>query len=145
MVGLAFLWLFFETDWLRVRLPCGAYSKKDFDIGSILMMGIGMVFVAVGLILLRFNHRPFPAVLISPKGEHFFVFNANQAKHICQRLNNWRFELAPVLLLSPEKVEYRMFNGVQAERIVRQHPDWSWREIINEQPPLSTNIKKGIM
>ncbi len=43
IILIPFYWLMIETNWLRVRLLYG--------VPSIIMMAIGMIFIAVGLIM----------------------------------------------------------------------------------------------
>jgi len=131
ILGVAFYWLMLETQWLTIRLgrhvDLIAEKAGKMDIGAILMMGIGMVFLAVGFIMFPLRHKPFPAILISPSGKEYYMFNANQAKHICLKLPEWKWELANVALITPNGLHLiTNMNGIQAERICRKHELWTW-------------------
>ncbi len=52
IIGLAFIWLGHETKWLTVRL-----LRDAFSVGGILMMGLAMVFLAIGFAFLPLKKR----------------------------------------------------------------------------------------
>ena len=50
ILGLVFYWLMLESKWLTIRLE-RTPSHREIDIGGLLTLGIGMIFVAIGKVL----------------------------------------------------------------------------------------------
>ncbi len=124
IILVAFIWLVEETEWFTIRLPYGKVGS--LEISSLLTMARGIIFFALGLVMFS-GQKTLPAILVSPTGQRILGFNANQVKHICKRLPEWKWELAEVVLISPLGKRLRVgFNGLEAERITRRHEGWAW-------------------
>ena len=51
MIGIALIWLGYETKWLTIRLPYGRKILLHFGTEGLIKIATGMVFLAVGFIM----------------------------------------------------------------------------------------------
>jgi len=109
IVTIAFIWLLLETKFLTIHLlQLAALPPPELNIGELLMLGIAMVFLAVGFTMFE------PEENNIPRYERYYILWKDPVLHRVLKLYH-KDRLIPPGLLEMAEIRTRTYERIESE------------------------------